>query len=62
MTFKKGDIIKYCNDLFEVDENYGNGGVVWEVNDNYERTGVKDTNFYWSAYGSDCELVISKVK
>ncbi|AZV43576.1 hypothetical protein BAOM_2967 [Peribacillus asahii] len=59
MNFKKGDIIGYCNEFFEVDTNYGSSGSVWEVNDKFERTGVFINNFHWSAYGEDCKLIKS---
>jgi hypothetical protein len=55
--FKSGDIIEYCDELFEVDMNHGGSGTVWELNFNYERTGLRISNFYWSAYGEDCKLV-----
>jgi hypothetical protein len=53
------DIIEYCNDFFEVDTNNGSSGSVWELNGEYERTGVHINNFHWSAYGEDCKLVRS---
>lgn len=37
MGFKKGDIIEYCGELFEVLKNYGNSGSVIQVNDDFER-------------------------
>jgi hypothetical protein len=57
MSFKNGDIIEYCNEYYEVETNYGSSGTVWEVNDKFERTGVRIQNFYWSAYGVDCTLI-----
>lgn len=51
--FKKGDIIEYCGDEFEVLENYGSSGTVKE---NYEG-GVTIGNFYWDYCGEKCTLV-----
>lgn len=58
MGFKKGDILEYCGELFEVLKNYGNSGSVIHVNDDFERLeDVPNNNFYWSAYGADCKLI-----
>ncbi len=57
MSFNKGDIIEYCGELFEVEKNFGDSGIVWELNDKYERNGLQVSNFYWSAYGEDCKLI-----
>lgn len=54
--FNTGDIIEYCDELFEVESNYGSSGTVWELNYKLERTGVKISSFHWSAYGVDCKL------
>ena len=47
MEFKTGDIIDYCNGYFEVKDNYGSSGTVYEVNDKFERTGTLISSFYW---------------
>lgn len=57
MTFTKGDIIEYCNELFEVENVNYNSGTVYQVNDKHERSGLMIKNFYWSAYGEDCTLI-----
>lgn len=49
--FKKGDIIIFCDEEFEVIKNYGYSGKVKEV---YGGTIIN--NFYWSYHGSKCEL------
>lgn len=51
VDFKKGDIIIYCDDEFEVLENYGKSGKVKEVCGD-----VIIDNFYWNFRGSICEL------
>lgn len=62
MNFKPGDIVDYCDEWFEVETNHGNSGTVWEVNNEFKRTGQRVTNFYWSAYGVDCKLIKSTSK
>lgn len=54
MDFKKGDIIVFCDEEFEVLENYGCSGKVKEVHG-----GAIINNFYWNFQGSRCELKIS---
>ncbi|WP_154231154.1 hypothetical protein [Clostridium botulinum] len=49
--FKKGDIIIFCDEEFQVIENYGYSGKVKEV---YGGTIIN--NFYWNYQGSKCEL------
>lgn len=58
MDFKKGDIIEFCGEFFEVETNDGNTGIVWELNGKYERTGLRISKFYWK-YGEECKLVKS---
>lgn len=53
-NFKKGDIILFCDEEFEVLENYGIKGKVKEV-----YGGVVIDSFYWNFKGSRCELKIS---
>lgn len=50
-NFKKGDIIIFCDEEFQVIENYGYSGKVIEV-----CGGTIINNFYWSYDGSKCEL------
>lgn len=57
MDFRKGDIIEYCGELFQVESNYGNSGAVYPVNSQYKRFDTMISNFCWSAYGEDCKLV-----
>lgn len=57
MSFKKGDIIEYCDEIYEVEDGNDTYGTVWELNSNYERTGLQISRFYWSAYGEDCKLI-----
>lgn len=49
--FKKGDIIVFCDEEFEVLENYGRSGKVKEV---YGETIIR--NFYWNYGGCKSEL------
>ncbi|KRU40032.1 hypothetical protein [Clostridium sporogenes] len=49
--FKKGDIIIFCDEEFQVIENYGYSGKVKEV---YGGTIIN--NFHWNYQGSKCEL------
>lgn len=51
MDFKKGDIIIFCNEEFEVLENYGCSGKVKEV---YGESVID--NFYWNYQGDKCAL------
>lgn len=51
MDFKKGDIIIFCDEEFEVIENHGSSGKVKEV-----CGGTIINNFYWNYQGSRCEL------
>lgn len=51
-NFKKGDIIVFCDEEFEVLDNYGNSGKVKEA---YGDTVIN--NFYWNYGGCRCELV-----
>ena len=57
MKFKKGDIVEYCTAFFEIDEAYEYGGVVYELTDELDRTGLKIKDFSWNAYGEECKLV-----
>lgn len=50
-NLKKGDIIVFCDEEFEVLKNYGNSGKVKEV---YGGTIIN--NFYWNYQGARCEL------
>lgn len=61
MNFKKGNIIEFCKELYEVEENHGHYGTVWEVNDRLERTGSRIEKFYWSFWGENCKLIEVRV-
>jgi len=50
--FKKGDIIVFCDEEYEVMENYGTSG---KVKENYPNGTVIDT-FYWVYGNSECTL------
>lgn len=47
--FKRGDIITYCEEDFEVIDNRGYSGTVKEY-----PNGDVITNFRWEAYGEKC--------
>lgn len=51
IEFKKGDIIVFCDEEFEVLKNNGYSGKVKEV-----RGGTIINPFYWSFEGSHCKL------
>lgn len=53
--FKKGDIIIFCDEEFEVLVNYGDCGKVRENSPN----GATIDDFYWNYCGSKCERKIS---
>jgi len=58
--FKKGDIIEFCEDQFEVLENYGNSGKVREYpNTQKDNWGFQTViyPFYWEYQGSKCKLI-----
>lgn len=57
MKFKRGDIIKWQDDYFEVETNEGSSGSVWELNSNKERTGTVISNFYWEFYDEAARLI-----
>lgn len=48
--FKSGDIIVFCEEEFEVIENYGNHGKVKDID------GVEIGVFYWNYQGEECTL------
>lgn len=50
--FKKGDIIEFCDDEFEVIENYGDSGKVKENG----KGGCIIKPFYWNYCGEICKL------
>ncbi|MBE7114337.1 hypothetical protein FT641_19045 [Bacillus paranthracis] len=56
--FRKGDIISYAGETFEVlavnSSNDGGKVAYWH---NGVRGEVVTENWYWSAYGEDCQLV-----
>jgi len=56
--FKKGDVIEYCDELYEVIKNFGWSGTVKEyfTDGSY---GDTITNFKWDIYGEKCKLVKS---
>lgn len=54
-NFKKGDIITFCGEEFEVLENNGHSGKVREVHG-----GTIINTFYWDFAEEKCELKISK--
>lgn len=51
--FKKGDIIEFCGDTYEVLENLGSTGKVKENCKN----GTIIGRFYWEFQGERCSLV-----
>ncbi|EQB4340872.1 hypothetical protein ACYJ2U_001592 [Clostridium botulinum] len=50
--FKTGDIIIFCDEEFEVLDNYGSSGKVKENSPN----GTIINNFYWNYAGERCKL------
>lgn len=52
-NFKKGDIIEFCGETYEVIDNYGSNGTVRE---NYTN-GIIISNFKWEFEGEKCKLV-----
>lgn len=58
MEFKKGDIIEWYGDFYEVEENFGDSGIVWALDSNLEKS-HRIINFRWYAYGEKCKLIKS---
>jgi len=58
--FKKGDIIEFCDEQYEVLENYGTSGKVREYPysqiNNWGFQTVIDS-FYWNYSGEKCKLI-----
>lgn len=56
--FKQGDIIDYCDELYEVVHNNGWSGTVREYFGE-GKYGETISNFKWDIYGEKCKLVKS---
>ncbi|MBT2759947.1 hypothetical protein [Paenibacillus sp. ISL-20] len=56
VEFKNGDVISYCDEQFEVIENYGSSGTVREFLGE-DRYGDTIRNFRWEVYGEKCKKI-----